>query len=46
LLEWRNRFAAQIETYAKVLRQLHGADARVRGGLYYPRMKQFDWWDL
>ena len=38
LPELRRIFAPQIEAYAKVLRKLHGADAPVRGGLYYPRM--------
>ena len=42
----RSMFAPQIEAYARVLRGLHGADATVRGGLYYPRMAQFDWWEL
>jgi len=42
----RSEFAPQIEAYAKVLRNLHGADAVVRGGLYYPRMALLDWWEL
>jgi ATP-dependent exoDNAse (exonuclease V) beta subunit len=42
----RSEFAPQIEAYAKVLRNLHGADATVRGGLYYPRMALLDWWEL
>ena len=42
----RKIFAPQIETYAQVLRNLHGADAILRGGLYYPRMTQFDWWEI
>jgi ATP-dependent exoDNAse (exonuclease V) beta subunit len=46
LHELRSIFAPQIEAYAKVLRKLHGADARVHGGLYYPHMKLFDWWEL
>ena len=46
LPELRRIFAPQIEAYAKVLRNLHGADAPVRGGLYYPRMTLFDWWEL
>ena len=39
-------FAPQLETYARVLRNLHGADAVVRGALYYPRMAALDWWEL
>ncbi len=46
LPELRRIFAPQIEAYAKVLRNLHGADATVRGGLYYPRMGRLDWWEL
>jgi ATP-dependent exoDNAse (exonuclease V) beta subunit len=46
LARLRSEFAPQIEAYAKVLRNLHGADAAVRGGLYYPRMALFDWWEL
>jgi ATP-dependent helicase/nuclease subunit A len=42
----RSEFAPQIEAYGKVLRNLHGADAIMRGGLYYPRMALFDWWEL
>ena len=46
LSELRREFAPQIEAYAKVLRNLHGSDAAVRGGLYYPRMALLDWWEL
>lgn len=46
LTELHRIFAPQIEAYAKVLRNLQGADACVRGGLYYPRMKLLDWWEL
>ncbi len=42
----RESFAPQIEAYAQVLRNLHGNDAKIRGGLYYPRMMQFDWWEI
>jgi len=41
----RSLFAPQLAAYATVLRALHGADARIRAGLYYPRMLQFDWWE-
>jgi ATP-dependent exoDNAse (exonuclease V) beta subunit len=46
LAELRGEFAPQIEAYAKILRNLHGADSAVRGSLYYPRMALFDWWEL
>jgi ATP-dependent helicase/nuclease subunit A len=39
-------FAPQIEAYANVLRNLHSASTTVFGGLYYPRMAQFDWWEI
>ena len=46
LPELRRIFAPQVEAYAKVLRNLQGADAKLRGGLYYPRMPRLDWWEL
>jgi len=42
----RRIFAPQIEAYAEVLRNLHGRDAILRAGLYYPRMLLLDWWEL
>jgi ATP-dependent exoDNAse (exonuclease V) beta subunit len=42
----RETFAPQLEAYAEVLRKLHGKEAKIRAGLYYPRMSQFDWWEL
>ncbi len=42
----RELFAAQLEAYAAVLRNLHGKDASIRAGLYYPRMALLDWWDI
>ena len=45
LRELRELFAPQLEIYAQVLRNLHGAGARVHAGLYYPRMLRFDWWE-
>jgi len=46
LPELRALFAGQLEAYAHVLRGLHGADAVIRAGLCYPRMKMFDWWEI
>ncbi|HET7104362.1 MAG TPA: 3'-5' exonuclease, partial [Terracidiphilus sp.] len=40
----RSLFAPQLEIYAAILRNLHGAQAPIHAGLYYPRMAQFDWW--
>src|SRR6185437_681515 len=45
LPELRELFAPQLAAYARVLRNLHGAEARVFAGLYYPRMLKFDWWE-
>jgi hypothetical protein len=42
----RTLFAPQLETYAGFLRNLHGSDAVIRAGLYYPRMLLFDWWEI
>lgn len=42
----RELFAPQLEAYVRVLRELHGKDATVRAGLYYPRMLRFDWWEI
>jgi ATP-dependent exoDNAse (exonuclease V) beta subunit len=42
----RTDFAPQLTAYAGFLRNLHGADARVCAGLYYPRMTAFDWWEI
>jgi ATP-dependent exoDNAse (exonuclease V) beta subunit len=42
----RALYARQLEIYARVLRNLHGADAIVRAGLYYPRMAALDWWEV
>ncbi len=46
LPDLRPLFAPQLETYAQVLRNLHGMGARIHAGLYYPRMLQFDWWKI
>jgi ATP-dependent exoDNAse (exonuclease V) beta subunit len=46
LPEFRRAFAPQLEMYATLLRNLHGADARLRAALYYPRMSLFDWWEI
>jgi len=46
LPELRKIFAPQLEAYAAILRNLHGADAPIRAGLYYPRMISLDWWEL
>jgi ATP-dependent exoDNAse (exonuclease V) beta subunit len=42
----RELFAPQLEAYAGILRNLHGGDARLFAGLYYPRMALLDWWEI
>jgi hypothetical protein len=42
----RELFAPQLEAYSQILRNLHGADATLRAGLYYPQMLLLDWWEL
>jgi ATP-dependent exoDNAse (exonuclease V) beta subunit len=46
LPQLRRIFAPQLEAYAAVLRNLHGAHTPLRAGLYYPRMSLFDWWEI
>ena len=46
LPELRKIFAPQLQAYARILRNLHGADAVIRAGLYYPCMLMLDWWPL
>jgi ATP-dependent exoDNAse (exonuclease V) beta subunit len=43
---FRATFAPQLQTYAAILRKLHGPNAQLRAGLYYPRMSLFDWWEI
>jgi hypothetical protein len=42
----RELFAPQLEAYAGILRNLHGGDAPLFAGLYYPRMLLLDWWEI
>jgi ATP-dependent exoDNAse (exonuclease V) beta subunit len=46
LPELRALFSPQLNTYATFLRNLHGSEARICAGLYYPRMLLLDWWEL
>jgi ATP-dependent helicase/nuclease subunit A len=46
LRDFRATFAPQLEMYGAVLRNLHGPNAQLRAGLYYPRISAFDWWEL
>jgi len=42
----RSLFAPQIEAYAQLLRNQIGDEPDLFAGLYYPRMKILDWWQL
>jgi ATP-dependent helicase/nuclease subunit A len=42
----REAFAPQLAAYAQFVRSLHGAEATIRAGLYYPRFSAFDWWEI
>jgi ATP-dependent exoDNAse (exonuclease V) beta subunit len=42
----RALFAPQVEAYGQLLRNLHGAEAAIFAGLYYPRIPALDWWKL
>lgn len=46
LPELRKLFAAQLELYAKILRNRVGARTGIRAALYYPRLAALDWWKL
>jgi ATP-dependent exoDNAse (exonuclease V) beta subunit len=46
LPQLRALFAPQVEAYARILRNLHGKEAPIRAGLYYPRMLRLDWWEM
>ncbi len=46
LVSHRQRHLAQLETYARVLRQLRGPNTPIRLGLFYPRPLLFDHWPI
>ena len=46
LSAFRAAFAPQLELYSAILRNLHGANTKLRAGLYYPRMPFLDWWEV
>ena len=46
LPELRKIFAPQLGVYAQFLRALHGKEAEILAGLFYPRMSLFDWWKI
>jgi ATP-dependent exoDNAse (exonuclease V) beta subunit len=46
LPELRRAYAPQLQSYAAILRNLHGDSTKLRAGLYYPRMCMFDWWEI
>jgi len=38
------RYAAQLESYAGILRLIHGSKTQLRVGLYYPFLPRLVWW--
>jgi ATP-dependent exoDNAse (exonuclease V) beta subunit len=46
LPELRSTYAPQLQSYAAILRNLHGDGTKLRAGLYYPLMRAFDWWEI
>ncbi len=46
LPQLRKLFAPQLDSYAEIVRNLHGKDSLIRAGLYYPRMLLLDWWEI
>ena len=38
-------FTPQLEVYGKILRQGY-SDLSIHAGLYYPRLRAFDWWKI
>jgi ATP-dependent exoDNAse (exonuclease V) beta subunit len=46
LEDLRGFYAPQIETYARVFREMHTESMRICGGIYYPRPRLLDWWKL
>jgi ATP-dependent helicase/nuclease subunit A len=45
LPRFRAAFAPQLERYGAILRNRSGSTAKLRVGLYYPRMLLLDWWE-
>jgi hypothetical protein len=46
LAELRAIFAPQLAAYAALLRRLKGNTMPIRAGLYYPRLRAFDFWPV
>ncbi len=40
----RLQYAAQLESYAEMLRLAHGSETQLRLGLYYPFLPRLVWW--
>ncbi len=40
----RLQYAAQLESYAEILKLAHGTEIQVRLGLYYPFLQKLLWW--
>jgi ATP-dependent exoDNAse (exonuclease V) beta subunit len=44
--EFHALFAPQVEAYAHLLRNLRGDVRPICAGLYYPRLRLLDWWQM
>jgi len=44
LSQQRAIYSSQLTRYGRALRGVHGEDAPLRLGLYYPRVGVLDWW--
>ena len=44
LAEEKEKYARQLESYAEVMRKVHGEGLPLRMALYYPLLSKLDWW--
>jgi ATP-dependent helicase/nuclease subunit A len=44
LAQEKLKYARQLESYAEVVRKVHGQDLLVRLALYYPLLSKLVWW--
>jgi ATP-dependent helicase/nuclease subunit A len=44
LAQEKQKYARQLESYAEVVRKVHGQDLPVRLALYYPLLSKLVWW--
>jgi ATP-dependent exoDNAse (exonuclease V) beta subunit len=44
LAEEKEKYARQLESYADVMRKVHGNDLPLRMALYFPMLTRLVWW--